>query len=354
MRFDKALAAMACLGLAFGLGWFFASRPATTVHAQGEQPEVKGWTKGKGWGPWGKDDEVGSLNAMTPATIKKAIGLIKEGKVYDLGVPYDRESFKWPGHSPGEILTFRGPEGVRRQGDFKPAVDPKLNPKKIGWHSCALFINDNVATQIDSLGHITEGDDNHWYNGFKEADWGGNFGIRKCDATTIPPIITRGVLIDVAGFLKVDALPSHYKITADKLQEVLAHQKTKLHVGDTVMIRTGTTRYWGKNGSDHKKIGAHDSAGIDLGAAKWLVEQQGAILIGSDTSGLEVLPAPDEAPAFIPVHRYLLIEQGVHIGEFHNLEELAKDGVYEFCYMCTTNKIRGTAAGFCLRPIAIR
>jgi kynurenine formamidase len=354
MRLGKSIAFVACLALAFALGWFFASRPHTSAHAQGKQSEVKGWTKGKGWGPWGKDDEVGSLNAMTPATIKKAIDLIKEGKVYDLGVPYDRESFKWPGHSPGEILTFRGPEGVRRQGDFKPAADPKLNPNKIGWHSCALFINDNVATQIDSLGHITEGDDNHWYNGFKEADWGGNFGIRKCDATTIPPIITRGVLIDVAGFLKVDALPSNYKITADKLQEVLAHQKTKLHVGDTVMIRTGTTRYWGKNGSDHKKLGQHDSAGIDLGAAKWLVEQQGAILIGSDTSGLEYAPAADEPPSFIPVHRYLLVQQGVHIGEFHNLEELAKDGVYEFCYMCTTNKIRGTAAGFCLRPIAIR
>src|SRR5262249_51455998 len=145
--------------------------------------------------------------------------------------------------------------------------------------------------------------------------WGGNFGIRKCDATTIPPIITRGVLIDVAGFRKVDALPSHYRITADELKSTLEHQKTKLQPGDTVMIRTGTLRYWGKNGSDHKKIGEHDSAGIDLGAAKWLCEQQGAILIGSDTSGLEWLPGPEEkAIGFIPVHRYLLIEQGVHIG----------------------------------------
>ena len=58
--------------------------------------------------------------------------------------------------------------------------------------------------------------------------------------------------------------------------------------------------------------------------------------------------------AYIPRLRTMLIEQGVHIGEFHNLEALARDGVYEFCYMCTTNKIRGTAAGFCLRPIAIK
>jgi hypothetical protein len=198
--------------------------------ADEKSAELRGWKKGKGWGwVWGKDDEVGSLNAMTPATIKSALELVKEGKVYDLGVPYDRESFKWPGHSPGEILTFRGPEGVKRQGDFKAVADAKLNPKKMAWHSCALFINDNVGTQIDGLGHITVGDDNHWYNGFKEADWGGNWGIRKCDATTIPPIITRGVLIDVAALRKTDALPSNYKITSTDLQGALERQKTKPH-----------------------------------------------------------------------------------------------------------------------------
>src|SRR5262245_54101010 len=230
------LAAAAALGFAFGLGWMMARRSAFEARAEagGEgDTEPKGWTKGKGWTPAGKDDELGSLGAMTPATIRKALGLVKEGKVYDLGVPYDAESYKWPGHNPAMILTYRGPEGDRRQGDFKPAVDPKLNPHKIGWHSCAVTISDNVGTQIDGLGHVTEGDDSHWYNGFKEADWGGNFGIRKCDATTIPPIITRGVLIDVAGFRKVETLPSHFRITADMLQEALKHQKTKLQPGDT-------------------------------------------------------------------------------------------------------------------------
>jgi kynurenine formamidase len=217
-----------------------------------------------------------------------------------------------------------------------------------------MFLSDNVGTQIDGLAHITTGDDNHWYNGFKEADWGGNFGVRKCDVPTIPPIITRGVLIDVAGLRKVDALPSHYRITADDLKAALEKQKTTLHPGDTVLIRTGTLRYWGKNGADHDKIRQHDSAGIDLAAARWLVEQQGAILIGSDTSGLEWGPPPGEKAEFIPVHHYLLIQQGVHIGEFHYLEDLAREKVYEFCYICSTNKIRGATAGFTLRPIAVR
>jgi len=291
---------------------------------------------------------------MTPGSIQEAIDTVKKGKVYDLGVPYDQESFRWPGHNPGVIVTFRGPEGEQRQKDVPALIDPKLNPNKIGWHSCALFISDNVATQIDSLGHITSGADNHWYNGFKEADWGGNFGIRKCDATTIPPIITRGVMIDVAGFRGVEVLPSNYEITPMDLQGALEKQKTELHPGDTVLIRTGTLRYWGKNGSDHDKIRQHDSAGINLAAAKWLVEQKGAILIGSDTSGLEHSPGPDQKQNFIPVHRYLLVEKGVHIAEFHNLEQLAQDRVYDFCYICTVNPIRGATAGFCLRPIALK
>jgi kynurenine formamidase len=340
------------LAAAFALGWTLSSRAGSG--REGEEPTPKGWTKGKGWGPWGKDDEGGSLNAMTPETILAALRLVKKGKVYDLGVPYDAESFRWPGHNPALILTYRGPEGVLRQGDFKAAIDPDLNPDRIAWHSCTVIINDNVGTQIDGLGHITTGKDNHWYNGFKESEWGGNFGVRKCDSTTIPPIITRGVLIDVAGFRKVDALPSHYRITPEDLKAALEKQKTKLHPGDTVLIRTGVLKYWGKNGSDHEKLRQHDSAGIDLAAAKWLVEQQGAILIGADTSGLEHLPSPKEKQTFIPVHRYLLTQQGVHIGEFHYLEELARDAVYDFCYICMTNKIRGTTAGFTLRPIAVR
>ena len=329
MRWLRTVAGLAALVVAFGLGGSFSGRPAVQGQPADQPAALKGWTKGKGWGwVWGKDDEVGALNALTPESIKAALQLAKAGKVYDLGVPYDRSSFKWPGHSPGEILTYRSPEGLKRQGDFKPAVDPKLNPDRIGWHSCALFISDNVGTQMDGLGHITRGADDHWYNGFKEADWGGNFGIRKCDATTIPPIITRGVLIDVAGLRKVDALPSHYRITVDDLKAALEKQRTTLRPGDTVLIRTGTLRYWGKDGGDHDKIRQHDSAGIDLPAAKWLVEQQGAILIGSDTSGLEYGPGAEEKDApFIPVHSYLLIEQGVHIGEFHYLEDLAREQV---------------------------
>ena len=110
---------------------------------------------------------------------------------------------------------------MARQKDLPFTTEEGGNTGHTRWHSNALFMNDNVASQIDGLGHITHGEDNHWYNGFKEEDWGGNFGIRKCDATTIPPIITRGVLIDVAAVRKVDVLPPNYKITAADLQGAL-------------------------------------------------------------------------------------------------------------------------------------
>src|SRR5262249_45753307 len=113
-------------------------------------------------------------------------------------------------------------------------------------------------------------------------------------------------------------------------------------------------RFWGEDGADHAKISAHDSAGIDLDAAKWLIEEQGAIMIGADTSGCEVNPPSGKPGTGIPVHRYLLVDQGVHIGEFHYLEGLSKAKAYTFCYIATTNRIKGTVAGFGLRPIALR
>ena len=326
----------------------------------GQQSSLQKWQRGKGWGwVWGKDDEVGALNEMTDASRLAALRLATRGQVFDLGVTYDRTSYKWPGHSPGEIISFRTPEGVKRQGDIPALVNG--NADGLAWHSSALFINDNVATQIDGLGHITAGDDNHWYNGFQEKDWGGNFGIRKADATTIPPIVARGVLIDVAGAKGLEALPSNYAISVNDLQQALQRQTTQLKPGDVVLIRTGTLKYWGETGSDHTKIGAHDSAGISLETAKWLVEQNGAMMIAGDTSGLEYGPAEKDAKAyrdkyrsFNPVHKYLLVEQGVHIGEFHNMEALARERVYEFCYIASVNKIKGTVAGFTLRPLAIR
>jgi kynurenine formamidase len=317
-------------------------------------PVVKGWKKSHGWGwIWGKDDEVGALNGLTAGSRSEALKLAKRGEVYDLGMTYSRRSYKWPGHSPGEIITFRSPDGIRRMQDGD-APPPEKNRDQVYWHSAAMFLSDNVATQIDGLAHITAGPDDHWYNGFKESVWGGDWGPRKCDASTIPPIVARGVLIDVAAWKQVDALPGHTVITAKDLQDTLAWEGAAIQPGDVVLVRTGTGRFWGDDGADHRTIAEHDSAGPDLAATRWLVEEKGAVMVGSDTSGYEVSPAQDSPDLSIPVHRYLLVDQGVHLGEFHYLEQLSKARAYTFCYIASVNKIKGTAAGFALRPVALR
>src|SRR5262245_17546348 len=80
---------------------------------------MKRWVQGKGWGwVWGPTDEVGSLNEMTDASRLAALKLVTTGKTYDLGLPYDRFSFKWVGHSAGEIVSFRTPAAERTMQDL--------------------------------------------------------------------------------------------------------------------------------------------------------------------------------------------------------------------------------------------
>ena len=120
-----------------------------------------------------------------------------------------------------------------------------------------------------------------------------------------------------------------------------------------VLIRTGTLRYWGEDGADHEKIRTHDSAGITLETAKYLVERsrRDDDRLGHQRPGSRA--GPEGSGTFIPVHKYLLIEQGVHIGEFHYLEDLAQRQGLRVLLHRTTNKIAGTVAGFTLRPVAL-
>src|SRR5687767_9719237 len=79
---------------------------ALAVPAAAQAP--KGWVPGKGYGwIWGPNDEIGALNAITPAKVTAALKIATQGKIYDLGVLYDRSSFQWPGHSPAEVISFR-------------------------------------------------------------------------------------------------------------------------------------------------------------------------------------------------------------------------------------------------------
>jgi len=322
--------------------------------------QPKQWEQGKGWGwVWGDEDQLGNLNELSPQLTLKALSKVEEGKVYDLGLAYDRRSYKFEGHNEGEIISFRTPDGLNTQKDIDFVTSQEDNSLNTAWASNALFISDNVSTQIDSFGHIYEGSPPHAYNGFLSEDIQGDFGLLKLGADTIPPIVAPATMIDVAKSVGEDPLPESFGIGPDRLQEALDKQGVDIDPLDVVLVRTGTAGVWLKGdgvGANNDEIAKPDSAGLTVSGAKWLVEEKGALAVGTDTSGIEVLPPSeqlDDGTSFNPVHVYLLARQGVHILEYHNQEDLAEDEVYKFAYILGVNKIRGTAAGTVLRPIGI-
>ena len=357
------LAKAGALGLtaAAAAGLLAAPGDRSVARAQ-DSPAVtpKQWKKGEGWGwVWGDEDQLGNLNELGPDLTKKALSLVKEGRVYDLGLTYKRSSYKFAGHSPGEIISFRTPTGMLNQNDLDFVRSGEDNSLNTTFTSNAMFISDNVATQIDSLGHIFEGDPPHAYNGYRYSDIQSDWGLLKMGAETIPPIVAPATMIDVAKSAGQDPLPESYAIGPDRLQKALDEQGVDIDPLDVVLVRTGTAGVWMEGngvGANEEEMAKVDTAGLTVAGARWLVEEKGALAVGTDTSGVEVLPPKDQlddGTSFNPVHVYLLVRQGVHILEYQNQEGLARDEVYKFAYVLGVNKIEGTAAGTVLRPIGL-
>jgi kynurenine formamidase len=281
---------------------------------------------------------------VAPESIVQAMGSVREGRVYDLDCGRWHGMPVWSGHPVFQVLTYRTPRGVHTQGDHDHWMG--RNDVNFGWHSDLVMGSVHSGTHIDALCHITCGPDNHFHGGVSSDTHLGDFGPLEHDATEIPSIIARGVLIDVAGHRGVDALDAHEPIGRDEVEAVLAAQGTEIREGDVPMIRTGYLSGW----PDPDFVAAHEQAGIDRDAGLYLAER-GAIAVGGDTESVEVLPSTVEGNPH-PVHIALLIERGIHIIEMVDLEELARDGVHEFCFVCLPLKISG-ATGSYVRPVAV-
>jgi hypothetical protein len=166
-------------------------------------------------------------------------------------------------------------------------------------------------------------------------------------------------MIDVAKSVGEDPLPESYAIGQEEMETALDEQGVDIDPLDVVLVRTGTGGLWLKGdgvGPTTLRYRVPDMAGITVSGARWLVEEKGALAVGTDTSAIETLPPPeqlDDGTSFNPVHVYLLVRQGVHILEFQNLEDLAYDETYKFAYILGVNKIKGATAGTVLRPIGI-
>lgn len=285
--------------------------------------------------PWGPADEIGTLNMMTDSSRFDALKQVTGGKVYDLGVelfvgmptccaPFGDPTFQiWMTHTP-----------ARNEGN-----------ELLSYSGDGVSMYTHTGTHIDTLNHF--GLRGKIWNQVSADDALGVRGWTKSGADKYPPIVARGVLIDVAKHKNVQHLPTSYSITISDLQETLKQQGTTLRPGDVVLTRTGVMTLW----PDEAKYRLADQPGLSLEAAQWLVEAQKAMLVGADNFGVESFPSKDP-DNFVPVHTYLQAERGVSLLEALWLEDLSKDKVYEFLFIASPLKLRGGTASP-IRPLAI-
>lgn len=301
-----------------------------------EVPEV-------GISPWGPDDELGRLNLMTDASRAAVMARVDGARVYDLSVDYfiGMPSWQAAGDPRYQIWMTHTPNGT--VVDDPVGVGARVN-RHVSYSGSAVSMYNHSGTHIDALNHF--GLNGRIYNGFSASEHLGDRGWRKTGAEKIPPIVARGVLIDVAALRGVEMLPPGYRIGRQDLVDALERQGTRLQPGDVVLVRTGRMKHY-ERAAEYMM----NPPGMGIEAARFLVEESGAMTVGADNLSFEAFPSEVDGN-YIPVHTYLLAQHGVHILELVQLEELAKDRVYEFAFIGASLKLRGADAAP-MRPIAI-
>jgi kynurenine formamidase len=287
------------------------------------------------WWPsrYGPDDELGACNELTPAKVLEAISLIKEGKIYDMGTEYKDGNPAFPPRFWKSLCLAHG--------EMKPLGKNKLTYLEEIFTGCP-----GAGSQLDGFAHINIG--TKFYNGFDMKDVFSPVGVKKFGMEKVPPIVTRGVLIDMVAYRGRNLGPQE-PITKEDLQGFLKKHNLEIRPGDAVFINTGWMRHFGV---DNVKF-ISTEPGITIGAAKWLRDEKRVVGVGTDQWATEVFPNNDDPGLIFPVHQELLVKGGVHLLQNTVLDKLAEDKVYEFCYIFTHPKITGTTQGIG-QPIAIK
>ena len=303
--------------------------------AQSDRPEV-------GVSPWGADDEIGRLNLMTPVSQAAILGRISGGAPYDLSVEYfiGMPSWQAAGDPHYRIWMTHTPHGTGV--DDPLGVGHAMNDH-VSYTGAAVSMYTHTGTHIDALVHF--GLNGEVWNGFTAEEHLGDRGWRVGGAEALPPIVARGVLIDLPAFLGVDQLADGYRISRADLIGALASQQVSLAEGDVVLIRTGRMQVY-----DDAQAYMQNPPGLGMEAARFLIEEGGAMIVGADNLSFEAFPSEDPAN-YVPVHTYLLAEQGAPIIELVFLEALARDQVYEFAFVGGGLRLRGADAAP-MRPLA--
>jgi kynurenine formamidase len=285
------------------------------------------------WYPsrWGADDQRGAANRLTPAKVLEAKDLIKQGTVYQLGHVYESGMPMFGTRH----YSLRIPQAFAMPGRNQAVYHDELISGELG----------QIGTQFDGLGHLGIGD--LFYNGNRRSEFAQAEGLMRLGIENVGPIVTRGVLIDVARFKGVQQLQGGYEITLADVQGALQRERVEIRPGDVVVIHTGWGALWMK---DNPRF-VESAPGIGIAAAQFLADKE-VVVVGADTWGVEVMPNPDSSLS-APVHQLLIARNGIYLHENLITDALARDSVYEFAYMYAALRLKG-ATGSPGNPIALR
>ena len=283
---------------------------------------------------YGEDDQIGAANNLSPKLVKKAAKLVKKGKTYRLGIAVDR---KTPAFAPRSLsLTIVQPNQY---------AGISYGDNKVNYNDDVFYGWLGIGTQIDGLGHA--GIDGYYYNGNHTNDFVKADGLTKLGVENIPPIVTRGILLDMAKYNGVDMMTEGQLITPEDIKKAAKQQKVKIKKGDVVIFHTG---WLSLLGVDDTRF-ASGEPGINAGAAEYLSDL-GVVAVGADTWAVEAVPSENPARVW-EAHQILLAKKGVYILEVLDTRELVADGVNEFMFVLGATMIKGAAQSM-INPIAIR
>jgi kynurenine formamidase len=295
---------------------------------------VANWTL-ENWHPsrFGPDDVLGAFNLITPESIVAALQMVKRGVIYDLSHVLDQDM---------PVPGFHGNFFANTQYTLENGAewhDRMIGKMSNGYSAQNLRIamSDHSGTHLDQLNHVGQQQPSGEflvYNGMRNKEIVSSFGTTKLGADQMPPLIGRGILIDVCGHQGVEILPAGYAISPAELDETLAAQGTTVRQGDTVLVHTG----WGRNWRDPEKM-LSGEPGLAKACAQWAVDHD-IICWGVDQFATDPIPFEQPGEA-LPMHIAMLTKAGIRLMENVYLEEIARERVYEFLLIAAPLKIQG-------------
>lgn len=304
---------------------------ALALAAAGAATAQSNWYPSK----WGPNDELGAANYLTPAVAAAAARLVTTGKTYSLGITVNTSTPAYPPRSCSLYIVQPGQQGASEG----------LGPTKTTYNDDILNCWVGIGTQLDGLGHIGIGE--RYYNGNKWQDFANISGLKKLGADKIPPMVTRGVLLDMAAHYGVEVVKEGTAFNKAEIEAVARKQGIEIRQGDVVIFHTGWLSLIDKDPKRYASV----EPGLGREGARYLVDK-GVVAVGADTWGLEVIPFEQGAGVF-EVHQILLPRSGTYILENVNTAELAKDKAWEFMFVLGQNKYQGSVQSM-INPVAIR